>query len=140
VQALDPLLLDRPDLLASLPRGSRAALAALSPAAAGPVADAGPAGREAIAVAIAHLLRAAARERGLVLALEQLDAADTASLRIVDYLATVARTEPLIVVASGVSPALRRLAATLGAHGTGAELALPCAAVRVAAKRGDVDA
>ena len=29
VQALDPLLLDRPDLLASLPRGSRVALAAL---------------------------------------------------------------------------------------------------------------
>lgn len=124
VQALDPLLLDRPDLVAALPRGSRAALAGLSPAASGHVEDAGAAGPEAVAVAVGHLARAAARERGLVLALEELDGADAGSVRVVDYLATVARTEPLVVVAGGTSPALARLAATLRARGTGAEIGL----------------
>ncbi|UGS35215.1 ATP-binding protein [Capillimicrobium parvum] len=99
VEALDPLLLRRGDLLARLGAGSRGALAMLTPAAGTTGAEA-PVQRHHLLTAIAHLLREAAGERGLVLVLEDLHAADDATLRLVDFLSAAARREPLVVVAT----------------------------------------
>jgi DNA-binding SARP family transcriptional activator len=129
LEALDPLLLERPDLLAGLSAGSRSTLGRLSPAAA---ADAGapdaPVELHAALAAVAHLVRAAARERGLVLALEDLHAADEATLQVVDYLATAVRAEPAIILLSarptGAAHPVSRLGATLLQHGTGSEIVL----------------
>lgn len=99
VEALDPLLRRRPDLLERLGDGSRRALALLTPAAGHAEGDAASE-RHRLLAAIGHLLDEAARERGVVLALEDLHAADEATLRLVDYLSGAARATPLIVVAT----------------------------------------
>jgi len=99
VEALDPLLRRRPDLLERLGDGSRRALALLTPAAGHAEGVADPE-RHRLLAAIGHLLDEAARERGLVLALEDLHAADEATLRLVDYLSGAARATPLILVAT----------------------------------------
>ena len=129
VEALEVLLAERPDLLAGLATGAREALGRLVPAAAtagGPVD--GPVQRHAALAAMAHLVRAAARERGLVLALEDLHAADEASLQAIDYLATAVRREPVIIIAGARPVAAKhpfaRLAGTLRRHGTGTDVTL----------------
>ena len=99
VEALDPLLRHRADLLARLGEGSRGALAVLTPAA-GTADPQAPVQRHRLLTAIAHLLREAATERGVVLVLEDLHAADDATLRLVDFLSAAARHEPLVVVAT----------------------------------------
>jgi DNA-binding SARP family transcriptional activator len=125
-EALDLLLAERPDLVAGLAPGSRSALARLSPAVEAEAAA--PVERHALLAAVAQLVRAAGRERGLLLALEDLHAADAASLQVVDFLATTARAEPVIVLVSarptGETHAFAELAATLRRHGTGTEIAL----------------
>jgi tetratricopeptide (TPR) repeat protein len=99
VEALEPLLLTRPDLVARLSPGSRSALAAIAPA----VVDAqpaGPVGRHRVLAAVGHLLREAALDRGVVLALEDLHAADEATIELLDFLTGGARAEPVLIVAT----------------------------------------
>ena len=98
LEALEPLMLERPDLTAGLDERMRGVLALLAPAAGGPAAE--RATRQEVMSAVSALLVAAARERGVVLALEDLHAADDATLLVVHYLARVARREPLVVIAA----------------------------------------
>jgi DNA-binding SARP family transcriptional activator/tetratricopeptide (TPR) repeat protein len=128
-EALEVLLAERPDLLAGLATGARDALGGLVPAAASAGGELpGRSQRHAALAAVAHLARAAARERGLVLALEDLHAADEATLQAIDYLATTVRREPVVIVAAARPVAAEhpfaRLAATLRRHGTGTDVPL----------------
>jgi DNA-binding SARP family transcriptional activator len=128
-EALEVLLAERPDLLAGLAAPARDALGRLVPSAAsGAALQAARSQRHAALAAIAHLVRAAARERGVVLALEDLHAADEATLQAIDYLATAVRREPVVIVAAGRPTAAEhpfaRLAATLRRHGTGTDVTL----------------
>jgi DNA-binding SARP family transcriptional activator len=125
VEALDPLLRRRPDLLARLGAGSRAAMAMLSPAA-GTVGPPAPVQRHRVLTAIAHLLHEAAAERGVVLVLEDLQAADEATLRLVDFLSVAAHREPLILVATArpAAPASTKLWRALRARRAATEVVL----------------
>lgn len=96
-EALDPLLGERPDLVARLSPGARAALSVLSPAAPDP-GDGGPVALHRVLAAAGHLLREAALDRGVLLAVEDLQAADAATLELIEFLASNARREPLVLV------------------------------------------
>jgi len=125
-EALEPLLAERPDLAAALPERTQRVLALLSPAAATPAA--GSARGQEVLTALAGVLTAAARERGTVLALEDLHVADEATLRVLSYLVPVARRERLLIVLTarpaecdGALDALRR---ALHEQRTGVEVVL----------------
>lgn len=101
VEALDALLAERADLAAALPGGVRAVLGLLTPFAPDRDTPAAPdAPRHRVLGAVGQLVLAAARERGLLLALEDLHAADEATLELVAHLARAARRERLLLVAS----------------------------------------
>ena len=118
VEAIGPLFEERPDLAAGLSPGALAALALLR--AGGPTVRRG--GREAadrhrILSAVGQLLTHAARERPVLIALDDLHAADDATVGLVHYLArTARRTAVMLVVAAreeAISEPLARLRSSL---------------------------
>ena len=129
VEALDRLLLERPDLAAALSEGAQAEIARLTAAAPAPAAQADPGTvRRRVFSAVAQLMSAAARERGAVVLLEDLHAADDATVQLAHYLVRTSRFQPLLVVlsyrAEGLRPALAQVRASLLAEGTASQIAL----------------
>lgn len=128
-EALDRLLLERPDLAAALSEGAQAEIARLTAASPAPVVETDPATvRRRLFSAVAQLLSAAARERGAVLLLEDLHSADDATVQLAHYLVRASRFQPLLVVlsyrAEGLSSALSQVRASLLVEGTVGEITL----------------
>ena len=98
-EALDRLLAQRPELAEALPGQARRALHRLFGR---PPAGGAPArlGRQPVLSAVSRLLAAAANGHGLVLWIDDLHAADEATVELVHYLARMARRERIVVVAS----------------------------------------
>lgn len=101
IEAIDPLVAARPDLLESLNESSQRVLALLCPSA--PAGDAGSPGdveRHQVFAAVSQLVHAAAGEAGVLMALEDLHAADVATL----LLAGVRGPRPRPRLAASCSP------------------------------------
>src|ERR671922_966867 len=114
-EALDRLLLSRPDLAAHVSAAARGELARLSPALAH-IGTGDPASsRERLFAAVAQLLAEAAREHGAVLLVDDAHAADEATLQLLSYVVRRARFQRLLVVVSYRSPGapVTRMAAGL---------------------------
>ena len=129
IDAIDPLVTARPDLLESLGEPAQRVLAALLPSApAGGTGRPADAKRHHVFAGISQLVQAAARERGAVLALEDLHASDASTLLLALYLSRVARDAPMLVVMTArhgeASPELGRLRAGLREQRAGAEIVL----------------
>ena len=119
----------RPDLLESLSEPVQRVLATLLPSAqAARTGRPVDAKRHHVFAAIAQLVQAAARERGAVMALEDLHASDASTLLLALYLSRVARNAPLLLVLTArpgeASPDLGRLRAGLREQRAGAEIVL----------------
>ena len=100
VEALDPLAERRPELAGALTDSAQAALSRLLPSVRRPenVAEE-PVDRHRVFSAVAQLLAQAASERGVVIAIDDLDAADEATAALVHHLARSAAGARLLVVA-----------------------------------------
>ena len=128
IEAIDPLVALRPDLLESLNRSSQGVLPLLFPSA--PTGDTPSSGieRHQVFAAVAQLIHAAAGERGALLALEDLHAADVATLLLARYLASAAHGAPLVIILTArdgeVGPELARMRASLGQRRAGVEILL----------------
>jgi DNA-binding SARP family transcriptional activator len=128
-EAVDRLLLERPDLTAALSEGAQIEIARLTAASPAAVTEADPGTvRRRLFSAVAQVLSAAARERGAVVLLEDLHAADDATVQLAHYLVRASRFQPLLVVVSyrdeGLSPTLAQVRASLLAEGVAREIAL----------------
>jgi DNA-binding SARP family transcriptional activator/tetratricopeptide (TPR) repeat protein len=128
-EAVDRLLLERPDLAALLSEGAQIEIARLTAASPAPMTEADPGTvRRRLFSAVAQLLSAAAHERGAVVLLEDLHAADEATVQLAHYLVRAARFQPLLVVlsyrAESISPALAQVRASLLVEGVTLEIAL----------------
>ena len=99
VEALDPLAERRPELTSALTDSAQAALARLLPSVRRPAgAPEEPVDRHRVFSAVAQLLAQAAAERGVVLAIDDLHAADEATAALVHHLARNATGGRLLVV------------------------------------------
>lgn len=88
VEALDPLAARRPELAGALTDSAQAALSRVLPSARPPAeVDREPVDRHRVFSAVAQLLAQAAVERGAVLAIDNLNAADEATMALVRHLA-----------------------------------------------------
>src|SRR5262249_38506237 len=96
VEALDPLVRLRPELSAALPDAAQATPARLLPSAT--PGDA-PADRHRVFYAVSQLLHEAAADRGVLLAIDDLHAADEATAALLHYLARGAFAARLLIVA-----------------------------------------
>ncbi len=129
IEAIDPLVAARPDLFQSLNESMQRVLALLFP-----LAPSGETGRQADAkrhqvfASIARLVQSAARERGAVMALEDLHASDASTLLLAHYLSRAARDAPMLVVMTArhgeAGPELARLRANLREQRAGVEIVL----------------
>jgi DNA-binding SARP family transcriptional activator len=98
VEALDPLAERRPELAAALTDSAQAALSRLLPSVRRPAGTAEePVDRHRLFSAVAQLLAQAAAERGVVLVLDDLNAAGEATTALVHHLARSAAGQPLLV-------------------------------------------
>ena len=129
IEAIDPLVAARPDLLESLNESSRRVLALLCPSA--PAGDAGSPGdveRHQVFAAVWQLVHAAAGEAGVLMALEDLHAADVATLLLAHYLSRAARQAPVLIVLTArhgeAGPELARVRASLSEQRAGVEIVL----------------
>lgn len=129
IEAIDPLVAARPDLLESLNESSRRILALLCPSA--PASDAGSAGeveRHHVFAAVWQLVHAAAGDAGVLMALEDLHASGVATLLLAHYLSRAARQEPVLVVLTArqgeAGPELVRVRASLREQRAGVEIVL----------------
>jgi predicted ATPase len=123
------LVAARPDLLESLNESSRRVVALLCPSA--PVGDAGLPGnveRHQVFAAVWQLVHAAAAERGALMALEDLHAADVATLLLAHYLSRAARQAPVLIALTArhgeAGPELARVRASLSEQRAGVEIVL----------------
>ena len=130
VEALEPLVARRPELTGALAEIAQAALARLLPPVprpAGTVAEE-PVDRHRVFSAVAQLLAQAAAERGVVLVIDDLHAADEATAALVHHLARTAAGERLLVVAAMRDEPLPKAAAlvrsSLVERGAAVELVL----------------
>lgn len=98
VEALDPLAERRPELAGALTDSAQAALSRLLPSIRRPEAE-GAVDRHRVFSAVAQLLAQAAAERGVVLVIDDLDAADEATAALVHHLARSAAGQRLLVAA-----------------------------------------
>src|SRR5262245_36521374 len=97
IAAIDPLVAARPDLLESLNEPMLRVLALLLPSAQTGTPGRQPdAKRHQVFAAIAGLVHSAARERGAVMALEDLHASDASTLLLAHYLSRAARDAPML--------------------------------------------
>jgi len=129
VEAIDPLVRDRPDLTAGLTPGALSALALIAPSASRAEPPAShPMDRHRILSAAGRLMERAAAERPVLLVLDDLHAADEATLELVHYLARAARRARLVLVGGAREEAiggpLARLRASLIEQRAGAEVVL----------------
>jgi DNA-binding SARP family transcriptional activator/tetratricopeptide (TPR) repeat protein len=129
VDALDPLAARRPDLIAALTDSAQAALSRLLPSVPRPRgAVEQPVQRHRVFSAVAQLLAQAAAERGVVLAVDDLGAADEATAALFHHLARSAARERLLAVASMRDESLPETAAlvrgSLLERGAGVEVTL----------------
>jgi DNA-binding SARP family transcriptional activator len=129
VEALEPLAARRPELAGALTDSAQAALSRLLPSVAAPAGVAeGAVDRHRVFSAVAQLLVQAATERGLALAIEDLHAADEATVALVHFLARSAAGERLLVIAAMRDEALPEAPAfvrsTLLERGGGVEVML----------------
>jgi DNA-binding SARP family transcriptional activator len=129
VEALDPLAARRPELVAALTDSAQAALARLLPSVRRPAGVAEEAvDRHRMFSAVAQLLAQAAAERGVVLAIDDLHAADEATAALVHHLARSGAAERLLVIAGMRNEPLPEAAAlvrsSLLERGAAVELAL----------------
>ncbi len=131
VDAVEPLVAARPDVLESLAEPVQRVLALLLPfAPAGGVSGDRPpdAKRHQVFAAIAQLVERAARERGAVLALEDLHASDATTVLLAHYLSRAARDAPVLVVMTArhgeASSELARVRAALREQRAGVEIVL----------------
>jgi DNA-binding SARP family transcriptional activator/tetratricopeptide (TPR) repeat protein len=111
VEALDPLVARRPELAAELTPSAQAALSRLLPS----VASSGEkeaVSRHRLFSAVAQLLAKAAEERGAVLVIDDMHAADEATAALLHHVARTAAGERLLVIAGMRNDPLPR-AATL---------------------------
>ena len=129
LEAIDPLVSARPDLLESLDESSQRVVALLCPSAR--VGDAGSPGeveRHQVFAAVGQLVHAAAGEVGVLMALEDLHAADVATLLLAQYLSRAARQEPVLIVLTArqgeAGPELARVRASLSEQRAGVEIVL----------------
>jgi DNA-binding SARP family transcriptional activator len=129
VEALDPLAARRPELAGALTDSAQAALARLLPSVPRPAGAAEESvDRHRVFSAVAHLLGQAASERGVVVAIDDLNAADEATAALVHHLARSAAGQHLLVVAGMRDEPLPKAAAlvrsSLVERGAAVELAL----------------
>ncbi len=101
MEAIDQLLLARPELAAALPEGARKVLARLATAMTfEPGDEARAIGRQQVLAAVGQLVTIAAKERPVVLFVDDLHDADDSTLELVHYLAQAARTQRVLVLAA----------------------------------------
>ncbi len=129
VEALDPLAARRPELTGALADSAQVALARLLPSVRRPAGAADePVDRRRVFWAVGQLLGQAAAERGVVLVIDDLNAADEATVALVHHLARSATGERLLVVAAMRDEPLPEAAAlvrsSLLERGAAVELAL----------------
>src|SRR5215207_2785371 len=129
IEALDPLAARRPELAGALTDSAQAALARLLPSVRRPAGAAEQAvDRHRVFSAVAQLLAQAATERGVVVAIDDLHAADEATAALVHHLARSAAGERLLVVAGMRDEPLPKAAAlvrsSLLERGAAVEVAL----------------
>jgi len=129
VEALDPLAARRPELTGALTDSAQVALSRLLPSVRSPARAADElVDRRRVFWAVAQLLGQAAEERGVVLVIDDLNAADEATVALVHHLARSAAGERLLVVAGMRDEPLPEAAAlvrsSLLARGAAVELAL----------------
>ena len=129
IEAIDPLVAARPDLLESLNESSRRVVALLCPSA--PAGDAGSPGdveRHQVFDAVWQLVHAAAGEAGVLIALEDLHAAGVATLLLAHYLSRAASQAPMLIVLTArhgeAGPELARVRASLSEQRAGVEIVL----------------
>ena len=129
IEAIDPLVAARPDLLESLNESSRRVVGQLCPSA--PAGDADvprSVERHQVFAAVWQLVRAAADEGGAVMALEDLHAADVATLLLAHYLSRAARQAPVLIVLTArhgeAGPELARMRASLNEQRAGGDIVL----------------
>ena len=124
IEALDPLVAKRPELVAALTDSAQAALARLLPS----LPEAGDVTRHRLFSAAAQLLAQAAAERGVVLAVDDLHAADEGTAALLHHLARAAAAERVLVVAAlrdePLPPSVAPLRSGLVARGFAVEVAL----------------
>jgi DNA-binding SARP family transcriptional activator/tetratricopeptide (TPR) repeat protein len=142
VEALQPLRRERPDLPSQLPEGAAATLDALLPPARGDEDPGTPFGRHGVVATIAELLGAAARERGLLLCLDDMHDADDATVGLVTYLTRSAAEHRLLILlcirGGDERPTVAQLRSALTSQGIGVDLPvepLDRAAVEALAQR-----
>ena len=129
VEALDPLVARRPELAGTLTDSAQAALARLLPSVRRPPGAAvEPVDRHRVFSAVAQLLAQAASERGVVVTIDDMHAADEATAALVHHLARSAPGERLLVVAGirdePVTRATALVRSSLLERGAAVELAL----------------
>ena len=129
VEALDPLAAGRPDLTDGLADSAQVALARLLPSVRAPAGAADePVDRRRVFWAVALLLGRAAAERGVVLVIDDLNAADEATVGLLHHLVRTARDERLLVVAGmrdePLPEAVALVRSSLVARGVAVEIAL----------------
>jgi DNA-binding SARP family transcriptional activator len=129
IEAIDPLVEARPDLLESLNESSQRIMTLIrSPAAAGDAALSGDVERHRVFAAVWQLVHAAAAEAGVLLALEDLHSADVATLLLAHYLSRAARQAPVLIVITArhgeAGPELARVRTSLTEQRAGVEIVL----------------
>jgi DNA-binding SARP family transcriptional activator len=137
-EAIDQLLLARPDLAEALTEGARQVLARLATASPFQPGDEDRAiGRQRLLSAVGQLLTVAAKERPVVLFIDDLHDADESTLELVHYLAQLARSHRVLLLAAArpdPRPSFARVRAALIGQRTLSELELgPLARKDVAA-------
>ena len=126
IEAIEALMRERPDLVSQLSRAAAATLDALR----GPgraLDDGASFGPHEVAATVAELMGSAARERGLLLHLDDMHEADDASTRLIGYLARSAADTRLLIVAclrSAAEGSAVELPSELAREGVGAEVAV----------------
>jgi DNA-binding SARP family transcriptional activator/tetratricopeptide (TPR) repeat protein len=145
VEALDPLVAGRPEFAAALSDSARSALARLLPAVPSARSSDERVDRHRVFSAVAQLLAQASAERGVVLAIDDMHAADEATAALVHYLARSAAAERLLVVGgmrdAPSSAAVAVVRASLLERGSAVEVVLgplERTALRAVAKRAAV--
>ncbi len=128
VEALDPLASRRPELAGALTDSAQIALSRLLPSVRPPAGAAEVVDRHRVFSAVAQLLVQAAAERGVALAIDDLNAADEATMALAHYLARSAAGERLLVIAGMRDEPLPKAAAfmrsSLLERGAAVEVAL----------------
>src|ERR687897_770033 len=129
IEALDPLAARRPELVGALTESAQSALARLLPSVRPPAGAADePVDRHRVFSAVAQLPAQGGAERGLVLVVDDLHAADEATAALVHHLARSATGERLLMVAGMRDEPLPDAAAlvrsSLVERGAAVELAL----------------